>query len=389
LHHVVRHAAIDRLPQAYAMALACDEGLGAKDRAELVRAVGRAVEERGAAVPLEIADWARRLTAELLSSDNEDEARAGLELARDFRPDVFDTVAVAAGTGARFAGLRTAAMDACAGYDAARAIPLLAGILASASEPANLRQHAAGLLGRINNDAARRELLAALVAAPEQVAIAIGAALSDSAEGGERLLATVESGKASPRLLQEKAVANRLRLRNLARFEDRLIKLTSSLPAADERIGRLIAERRKLVAKGDADASQGAKVFEKHCAACHKIAERGTKIGPNLDGIGIRGADRLLEDILDPNRNVDQAFRTSQVVTADGRSLVGLALREEGKILVLADNQGKEIRVPLDEIDERAESQLSVMPANVPDLMSEQEFADLVSYLLEQRVPPK
>ena len=198
-------------------------------------------------------------------------------------------------------------------------------------------------------------------------------------------MAMIESGKASPRLLQEKAVVNRLRLRNLDRFEDRLIKLTSSLPPADERIGRLIAERQKLVAQGDADASQGAAVFEKHCAACHKIGQRGTKIGPNLDGIGIRGADRLLEDILDPNRNVDQAFRTTQVVTADGRSLAGLALREEGKILVLADAQGKEMRVPLDEIDERAESQLSVMPANVPDLMSEREFVDLVAYLLEQR----
>jgi putative heme-binding domain-containing protein len=276
-------------------------------------------------------------------------------------------------------------MDACAGYDAERAVPLLAGILKSAPEPANLRQHAAGLLGRINNDAARGELVAALQAAPEQVAIAIGAALADSPEGGRLLLAAIEGGKASPRLLQEKAVVNRLRLRNLERFEDRLIKLTSSLPPADERLGRLMAERRKLLAKGDGDASQGAKVFEKHCAACHKIGRRGTKIGPNLDGIGIRGADRLLEDILDPNRNVDQAFRTTQVVTADGRNLVGLALREEGKILVLADAQGKEIRVPLDEIDQRAESQLSLMPANVPDLMSEKEFVDLVGYLLEQR----
>jgi putative heme-binding domain-containing protein len=97
----------------------------------------------------------------------------------------------------------------------------------------------------------------------------------------------------------------------------------------------------------------------------------------------------LLEDVLDPNRNVDQAFRTTQVITADGRNLTGLALREEGNILVLADAQGKEVRVPLDEIEERVVSQLSVMPSNVADLVSEADFVHLLGYLLEQRVPAK
>jgi putative heme-binding domain-containing protein len=101
--------------------------------------------------------------------------------------------------------------------------------------------------------------------------------------------------------------------------------------------------------------------------------------------VGIRGVERLLEDVLDPSRNVDQAFRTTQVVTADGRNLIGLALREEGSILVLGDAQGKEVRVPLDEIEERVISPLSVMPANVPDLVSEADFVHLLGYLLSQR----
>ncbi len=127
-------------------------------------------------------------------------------------------------------------------------------------------------------------------------------------------------------------------------------------------------------------------MFEKHCAACHRIGDKGAKVGPNLDGVGIRGPERLLEDILDPSRNVDQAFRTTQVVTADGRSLIGLALREEGNILVLADAQGKEVRVPLDEIEERVVSPLSVMPANVAELVNETDFVHLIGYLLSQRV---
>src|SRR5690606_9688638 len=121
----------------------------------------------------------------------------------------------------------------------------------------------------------------------------------------------------------------------------------------DQRVNELIAKRRELVAAGTADLTSGAAAFEKHCALCHRIGDKGAKIGPNLDGVGIRGVDRLLEDILDPSRIVDQAFRTTQVVTTDGRNLIGLALREEGNILVLADAQGKEVRIPLDEIEER------------------------------------
>ena len=132
--------------------------------------------------------------------------------------------------------------------------------------------------------------------------------------------------------------------------------------------------------------ARGAALFEKHCSLCHRIGDKGSKVGPNLDGVGIRGTERLLEDVLDPNRAVDQAFRTTQIATDSGQNIVGLALREEGQILVLADNQGKEIRVPLDEIEQRMVSQMSLMPANVSDLMNEDEFVHLIGYLLSQRV---
>jgi putative heme-binding domain-containing protein len=384
LHHVVRNLAPDRLGTAYALAFGW-ENTRAADRAELVRAIGRAIQERGAKLPEEIAARVNSLAAELLDAGNDEDVRVGIELARDFRPDVFAAVAKAAGSEARFGELRPAALDACAAYEANRAIPVLRGVLASDAEPMNLRQHAAQALSRVNDEASRRELLVCLQAAPERLAIVVAAALSESPAGGETLLAAIADGKASPRLLHEAGVVNRLRVRKLPEFDERLAKLTAGLPPADERIGQLIAGRRKLVSDGRADLATGAAVFEKHCAVCHRIGDQGAKIGPNLDGVGIRGVDRLLEDILDPHRNVDQAFRTAQIVTADGRNLIGLALREEGRVLVLADAQGKEIRVPQDEIEQRVESQLSVMPANVPDLIADADFVHLVGYLLSQR----
>src|SRR5204863_2220666 len=116
-----------------------------------------------------------------------------------------------------------------------------------------------------------------------------------------------------------------------------------------------------------------------------QLANKGAKIGPQLDGIGIRGVERLLEDILDPNRNVDQAFRTTILNLTNGQIVSGLLLREEGAVLVIADQQGKEVRVPKNTVEERSVSPLSPMPANFNDVISEAEFYHLLAYLLEQR----
>lgn len=384
LRHVTRHLAADQLAQLYAFALNLS-GLKATEQAEILSELGRATKERGAKLPVDVVSWSGRVTSELLAADDEAQVRAGIELAREIDAPAYEALAQAAGPEAKFAGLRPAALDACVAADRNRATPLLAGILANAAEPIKLRQHAATALARVNDEAARQELVANLPTAPERLAVEIAAALADSAPGGESLLAAVTGGKASARLLQEAPVVTRLKARKLANLDERLDQLTAGLPPQDQRIRQLIDQRRKQVASGQADLAVGAALFTRHCAICHRIGDQGAKIGPNLDGVGIRGVDRLLEDVLDPNRNVDQAFRTTQVVSSDGRIITGLALREEGKVLVLADAQGKEIRVPADEIDQRMVSALSLMPSNVPDLVSEGDFVHLLGYLLSQR----
>ena len=125
--------------------------------------------------------------------------------------------------------------------------------------------------------------------------------------------------------------------------------------------------------------------FDATGLGCHQIGGQGAKIGPQLDGIGIRGIDRLLEDILDPNRNVDQAFRSTTLALKNGQIVSGLVLREEGEVVVLADVQGKEVRVSKNTIEERSVSQLSPMPANLADQIPESDFNHLLAYLLAQR----
>jgi len=387
LQHVVRHLPEARLPEVYTFALALPD-LNVDQQAGVIRALGRGAGERGAKLPPEAIARVGQVANQLLAAADEPHVRSGIDLARDLNPPVFAALAAAAGPEARFPNLRTVAIDACVANNPAQAITLLAGILSSAAEPLPIRQHAATALARTNSDAAREPLLLVLQTAPERLAVEIANALADSKPGAESLLAAVTAGKASARLLQERTVVTRLQGRKLDQLDERLSALTAGLPAADARIAELIAKRRDAHAAHPGDPAQGAALFTKHCAVCHRIGDQGAKIGPNLDGVGIRGVDRLLEDVLDPNRNVDQAFRTTQIVSTDGRILSGLALREEGKILILADSQGKEVRVAAEEIEQRSVSPLSLMPTNVPDLMSEADFVHLLSYLLSQRETP-
>ncbi len=89
--------------------------------------------------------------------------------------------------------------------------------------------------------------------------------------------------------------------------------------------------------------------------------------------------------MLDPNRNVDQAFRLTTLNLKSGQVVSGLLLKEEGEVYVLADAQGKEVRVPKKSVEERTISPLSPMPANFADQVPEADFNHLMAFLLAQR----
>jgi putative heme-binding domain-containing protein len=202
------------------------------------------------------------------------------------------------------------------------------------------------------------------------------------------LLVLIESGHASPRLLLAPNVSAKLAALKSESLDARVATATAKLPPVSETLDRLILERRVSFAKATPNLEKGQAVFTKHCAGCHQIEGKGSVVGPQLDGIGGRGLERIIEDILDPNRNVDVAFRTTTIRTADGQILSGLFRREEGAQLVFADKEGKEFTLAKDDIDEQQKTSLSLMPANVPEIVPEAEFQDLIGYLLSKRAAP-
>jgi putative heme-binding domain-containing protein len=329
------------------------------------------------------------LTRKLLASARPEEFRAGVELAGSLRQSgAQSALSAAVERKERAWPDRAAALKALAAIDGVKYTPLAGRVLADAAEPVELREEAANLLARLNSTEAQVLLLAALPSAPARLQNVIAAGLAGSAAGAEKLLGAVVEGKASARLLQERTVRLKLEQAKVPDLAARVAKLTEGLPPADQKMEELLAKRRAGFLAAKTDPELGAKVFEQKCAICHQLGGKGTKVGPQLDGIGLRGLDRLLEDILDPSRNVDQAFRMTTLNLKDGQSVSGLLLREEGAVLVLADQQGKEVRVPKAKVEEKLVSPLSPMPANFADQIPEADFYHLLAFLLRQQVPP-
>ncbi len=235
------------------------------------------------------------------------------------------------------------------------------------------------------NAAAPELLLKAMLSASTAEQRRVADVLASDSGGAALLIQLAEAGRASARLLKHPQIEPKLLAAADAPLRKRIEALTNVLPDESQELVDLIANRRQNHVSVAGDRELGAKLFAKTCATCHQIAGQGKKVGPNLDGIGNRGLDRLVEDILAPNRNVDVAFRSSTIVTDQGRVLNGLIKRTEGARLVLVDSKGEEISVATDSIDQNVLSNLSPMPANVGETMTEEQFRQLMAYLLSLR----
>src|SRR6185436_7095897 len=128
---------------------------------------------------------------------------------------------------------------------------------------------------------------------------------------------------------------------------------------------------------------EGALVFSRSCAACHRRGEFAGRGGPDLSTVGSRlqVAD-LLTAILQPSRDVSDQYRSSVLTLRDGRELSGLVVRDDGAEIELMTGLGTPQLVRTADVAERHFSRLSAMPDGLVDGLSLTAIADLCAWLL-------
>jgi putative heme-binding domain-containing protein len=264
------------------------------------------------------------------------------------------------------------------------AVDAMKQIITDANELMVLRDRVAAALGTMATPAAQQAIVESFKLAPAELQTALAMALTSNTAAAQTLLDAVAKGQAPARLLLEPGMHDRLAAAGVADLDKRVKKLTEGIAAPKEELEKLIAQRRAAFRAAQSSASAGQAVFAKNCLSCHQIEGQGGPVGPNLAGLSKRGIDRLVEDVLDPNRNVDPAFRYSNVILKDGRLITGLQKKEEGEVLTFADTTGKQVPVKKGEIRQRIESPASLMPSNFAEIISPEDFNNLMAYLLSK-----
>ena len=140
--------------------------------------------------------------------------------------------------------------------------------------------------------------------------------------------------------------------------------------------------------RGDID--RGREVFaaaeKSQCIKCHRIGNEPGRIGPDLTGIGSRFSRiHLIESILEPSRTVAPSYETLNIFLMNGRLVSGVKIKEDKDVVTIGDNQGKVHEILRDEIEEMQVQPRSTMPDGLEKRLTDQEFLDLLAYLLSQK----
>jgi putative heme-binding domain-containing protein len=197
------------------------------------------------------------------------------------------------------------------------------------------------------------------------------------------LVEQIKEGRLSPLTLRNQNAFNKM---EAALENDTIVilkALREQLPTPNHSIQDVIDHRVSIFDWSQADLENGRALFDQACALCHQVGGEGAIVGPQLDGIGSRGLERLIEDILAPNRNIDPAFQSYIITLKNGEVMTGMPRREEGNAFVLANASGQEITVSISDIQSREKSPQSLMPENFGELFDDQQITDLVGFLLK------
>jgi putative heme-binding domain-containing protein len=146
----------------------------------------------------------------------------------------------------------------------------------------------------------------------------------------------------------------------------------------------------QLLYRGPGDAAQGRKLFEKTCAACHKLHDLGIALGPDLTAAERKDRESLVRNIVDPSSVIRQEFLSFAVATSDGRILTGLLAESKADTITLLDAKNQKTVLRRSDIDELKESPVSLMPEKILEEMTDQQIRDLFAFLQsEAAAPPK
>lgn len=156
-------------------------------------------------------------------------------------------------------------------------------------------------------------------------------------------------------------------------------------PPTKEEMEKLVAE---VASRGNAE--RGEQIFRRadlSCMKCHAISGAAGGVGPDLSSVGLSSpVDYVINSILLPDQAIKEQYHTLVVATTNGQVFSGIVADKDDKKLVLREATGDLRTVPTSEIDESKPGG-SLMPKGLSNLLTRDEFLDLVRFVSELGKP--
>ena len=132
------------------------------------------------------------------------------------------------------------------------------------------------------------------------------------------------------------------------------------------------------------DDDKGKEIFQTHifaqCARCHTVKKgKGSDIGPNLQTIGEKDKRELLLSLIDPAAQIAEGYGNITVVRKDNTFVSGTLRGESAKEVVVRTPEGKDVKIPVGEIQQRTPV-VSLMPP-MSQILKKHEIRDVLEYL--------
>ena len=163
--------------------------------------------------------------------------------------------------------------------------------------------------------------------------------------------------------------------------------------AADDDVLMIIAYLRdmnkvKPEDKPTGNVENGAKLFASQCTTCHRVGDKGGRLGPELSRIGAaRSRSALVREIQTPSEWIPPGYETVTLVTKDGQKIRAVKKNEDVVSIQIMDTRERIQGYLKTALQEVIYEKASLMPAYGPDRLNDNDLNDLVGYLSTLRMP--
>ena len=144
------------------------------------------------------------------------------------------------------------------------------------------------------------------------------------------------------------------------------------------------------------NAVPGKELFfgDANCSLCHMVNGKGGRLGPELTAVGgSRTREALIDAVRNPSRRLawglneatkefPQEYESVTVVTADGKQIKGVTLNEDSFSVQIMDTSEQIHLLEKDKLRSFQKSRESAMPKYGPDLLSDKDLEDIVTFLV-------